>query len=242
LKWTPEGKYFFGDEPTSLDCLALGYLSLFAIPDLPVLFLHDTLQKYPDLVSYLERGKRQCFNIPSTSPVVTPPAQPVRKRRAKVARVEDDDERKNVELSDSETEDDGVELVDYDNMAIGADSTPQDSSAPGQEAYTLRTGDAPGFLERVKAVVEAVMPDIEILKGNPVVSEDERARGDGDEQIVLPTSLVTIGAGAAVVLGGLVYTGIGGFKEVGRRGSGKVDLGEAGRMLGLGSAEVPLRG
>ena len=48
--------------PSTADCLALGYLSLLLIPSLPVSFLQDTIrQRYPLLISYVERGVRDIY-------------------------------------------------------------------------------------------------------------------------------------------------------------------------------------
>lgn len=51
-----------GDSPSSLDCLALGYLSLALVPDLTSTWLRDAMRaKAPLLSAYTERMRRQCF-------------------------------------------------------------------------------------------------------------------------------------------------------------------------------------
>ncbi|KAE8148312.1 Tom37 C-terminal domain-containing protein [Aspergillus avenaceus] len=49
--------------PSSLDCLALGYLSLALVPDLPYAWLRDAMKsKAPRLTVYTERLRQQCFD------------------------------------------------------------------------------------------------------------------------------------------------------------------------------------
>ncbi|KAL1966601.1 hypothetical protein VTN77DRAFT_4012 [Rasamsonia byssochlamydoides] len=57
--------YFLSDErPSSLDALALGYLSLALVPELPYPWLRDSLKtKAPQLAQYVERMRRQCFGV-----------------------------------------------------------------------------------------------------------------------------------------------------------------------------------
>ena len=48
--------------PSSLDCLALGYLSLAMIPDLPQSWLAEGMrERYPDLCRYVEDGVQEIF-------------------------------------------------------------------------------------------------------------------------------------------------------------------------------------
>ncbi|KAJ5628908.1 Mitochondrial outer membrane transport complexTom37/metaxin [Penicillium lividum] len=50
------------DSPASLDCIALGYLSLSHIPDLSQPWLHEAMRaKAPLLSAYTERMRRRCF-------------------------------------------------------------------------------------------------------------------------------------------------------------------------------------
>ncbi|RHZ49923.1 uncharacterized protein CDV56_103815 [Aspergillus thermomutatus] len=50
------------DAPTSVDCLALGYLALILIPDLPYPFLRNAMQtKAPRLSTYTERLRQRCY-------------------------------------------------------------------------------------------------------------------------------------------------------------------------------------
>ncbi|KAL8850979.1 MAG: hypothetical protein Q9221_004062 [Calogaya cf. arnoldii] len=47
---------------TSLDCLALGYLALALVPEVPQSWLSDKMKRgYPDLCRYVEDGARECF-------------------------------------------------------------------------------------------------------------------------------------------------------------------------------------
>lgn len=58
-------QYFITNEhPTSLDCLALGYLALALIPEVPYPWLREALQtKAPLLAEYTARMREQCFGI-----------------------------------------------------------------------------------------------------------------------------------------------------------------------------------
>ena len=64
-----EKKYLLSNErPTSLDCLALGYLSLALKPEVPQSWLRDSLRKrYSSLCKYVERGIEECFSGEVTS-------------------------------------------------------------------------------------------------------------------------------------------------------------------------------
>ncbi|KAI9695216.1 MAG: hypothetical protein M1820_008788 [Bogoriella megaspora] len=68
----PSQTYLLTSHPTSLDCLALGYLSLMLSPPVPNPFLRDTLtQKYPHLADYTKRMTSLCFTdspLPWSSP------------------------------------------------------------------------------------------------------------------------------------------------------------------------------
>lgn len=56
-------RYMLSDErPSSLDCLALGYLSLALLPKLPQRWLAEGMEaRYPELCSYVRRGVEDCF-------------------------------------------------------------------------------------------------------------------------------------------------------------------------------------
>ena len=56
-------RWMLSDErPCSLDCLALGYLSLAMIPDLPQSWLAEGMrERYPDLCRYVEDGIQEVF-------------------------------------------------------------------------------------------------------------------------------------------------------------------------------------
>ena len=56
-------KYFFSNEyMSSLDCLALGYLSLAIVPEVPQTWLADTMkEKYQGLYEYMKNGVEDCF-------------------------------------------------------------------------------------------------------------------------------------------------------------------------------------
>ncbi|KAL2038264.1 hypothetical protein N7G274_008913 [Stereocaulon virgatum] len=56
-------RYFLYDrEPSSLDCLALGYLSLALVPDVPMKWLRERMEsRWPGLVAYARSGVEECF-------------------------------------------------------------------------------------------------------------------------------------------------------------------------------------
>ncbi|CAL5872642.1 uncharacterized protein PFLUO_LOCUS6908 [Penicillium psychrofluorescens] len=56
------------DRPTSLDCIALGYLSLALVPELSFPWLRDAMRtKAPRLAAYTERMRGRCFGSTATS-------------------------------------------------------------------------------------------------------------------------------------------------------------------------------
>lgn len=61
--------YFLSNErPSSLDALALGYLSLALVPELPYPWLRESLRtKAPELAQYVERMRQQCFGVVQVS-------------------------------------------------------------------------------------------------------------------------------------------------------------------------------
>ncbi|KAH8423159.1 glutathione S-transferase family protein [Aspergillus melleus] len=62
--------YLLADEAaTSLDCLALGYLSLALVPDLTHTWLRDAMvAKAPRLTAYTERLRRRCYGLGAPAP------------------------------------------------------------------------------------------------------------------------------------------------------------------------------
>lgn len=62
-------KYFLSNErPSSLDALALGYLSLALVPELPYPWLRESLRtKAPELAQYVERMRQRCFGVVQVS-------------------------------------------------------------------------------------------------------------------------------------------------------------------------------
>lgn len=65
-----EHDYLFqGSQPSSLDCLAFGYLSLLFYPAIPQAWLKETIQtKHPRIATYLRRLRQQFFNNEETKP------------------------------------------------------------------------------------------------------------------------------------------------------------------------------
>ncbi len=60
-------RYFLSNEEgemTSLDCLALGYLALALVPDVPQSWLKQMMKrKYPDLCRFVDEGARECWGL-----------------------------------------------------------------------------------------------------------------------------------------------------------------------------------
>ncbi|EMD65758.1 hypothetical protein COCSADRAFT_114916 [Bipolaris sorokiniana ND90Pr] len=65
-----KNKYLFrGDQPSSLDCLAFGYLSLLIYPPVPQAWLRETIRaKYPRIGAYVHRLHRDLFHEEEVSP------------------------------------------------------------------------------------------------------------------------------------------------------------------------------
>ena len=56
-----------GKGMTSLDCLALGYLALVLVPDVPQSWLKQMMKrKYPDLCGFVKEGARECWGLDLT--------------------------------------------------------------------------------------------------------------------------------------------------------------------------------
>lgn len=62
--------------PTSLDCLAFGYLALMLVPDLPRPWLRDTMRRrYGPLCSFVEDVRSTCFGPAATAVAALPWSQ-----------------------------------------------------------------------------------------------------------------------------------------------------------------------
>ncbi|KAL6151035.1 hypothetical protein ACJQWK_10903 [Exserohilum turcicum] len=66
-----KNKYLFGgDEASSLDCLAFGYLSLLMYPTVPQAWIRETIRtKYPRIAAYVGRLHRDLFDEEEIKPV-----------------------------------------------------------------------------------------------------------------------------------------------------------------------------
>jgi hypothetical protein len=61
---------FRGEKPSSLDCLAFGYLSLLYYPMVPQAWLRETIQtKYPRIGAYIHRLRKDFFHNHEVDPV-----------------------------------------------------------------------------------------------------------------------------------------------------------------------------
>ena len=61
---------FCGEQPSSLDCLAFGYLSLLYYPTVPQAWLRETIQtKYPRIGAYIRKLREEFFYTDEVDPV-----------------------------------------------------------------------------------------------------------------------------------------------------------------------------
>jgi len=61
---------FRGEQPSSLDCLAFGYLSLLYFPTVPQAWLRETIQtKYPRIGAYIRKLRKEFFYTDEVDPV-----------------------------------------------------------------------------------------------------------------------------------------------------------------------------
>lgn len=57
-----QGRFLVGDKPTTLDCLAIGYLGLALFPDLPSPWLANTIRKeFPQLAAFVHDMQKMFF-------------------------------------------------------------------------------------------------------------------------------------------------------------------------------------
>jgi len=81
-----QSRFFISSQPTSLDCLALGYLSLALLPDLPSPWLSNCMRKkFPQLCAFVHDAQRLFFGGPATltDACLTPESDEERERRAR---------------------------------------------------------------------------------------------------------------------------------------------------------------
>jgi sorting and assembly machinery component 37 len=81
-----QSRFFISSQPTSLDCLALGYLSLALLPDLPSPWLSSCMRKkFPQLCAFVHDAQRMFFGGPVTltDACLTPESEEERERRVR---------------------------------------------------------------------------------------------------------------------------------------------------------------
>lgn len=211
--------------PSTLDCLALGHLALFLLPDVPLPFLSTTLkEKYPALTDYVRRDVKRSYGG-TVRPEDARLGKKVRGRAGKDNKVateggEDDDD------SDSE-----AELHHYTNMHIGSGDVPV--VLPWRTADPASTFSTVGLV--LRETIEGVPVLGELMKPDPMIREGASSvpsYGTG----VLPL-VAGLGLGVAALAGAVVWSGAFGLGDKGPSGaSGERlrDLGETGNLLGLG--------
>ncbi|MCJ1435942.1 hypothetical protein MMC27_005318 [Xylographa pallens] len=219
-----EGSYLLSQQrPSSLDCLALGYLALFVVPSVPHPFLATTLkEKYPTLTLYVRRGIKQCYGG--------------------VVKLED--ARPGIELSNikDEDEDEDIDLSTYNNMDIGS----------GDVKLPWRDASPTSPLQNVGIVLREAVDGIPVLgpllKSDPVQhSSPTEDSATNTTSSPIPTSLLStllaVGAGVVAIGGAVLYTGglgLGSGEDRAYDGNTVrktrlADMGEAGEVLAMGS-------
>ncbi|MCJ1377234.1 hypothetical protein MMC17_000326 [Xylographa soralifera] len=212
-----EESYLLGPHrPSSLDCLALGYLALFLIPSVPHPFLSTTLkEKYPRLAQYVRRGIKQCYGG--------------------VVKLED--ARPGTESPNIKDEDEDVDLSTYNNMDIGSGDVKLPWRDPPPSSHLENVGLV------LREAVDGIPGLGPLLKSDPIEhspSTEDSAINTTSSTSLLST-LLAVGAGVIAIGGAVLYTGglgLGGAEDGMDRGAKKTrlaDMGEAGEVLAMGS-------
>ena len=209
--------------PSALDCLAIGYLALFLLPEVPIPFLATSLkEKYPNLADYVRDGVRRCYGG-------------VGKTEDARSRLHIESPRaKSLDLDNSDEDEEGLELAQYGNMDIGGGEVPV--VLPWRDAPPSSVLESVGLVlrdavEGVPLLGDLVKPDTIIHCQNPVK--------DNGGQGYLPV-VTGLGVGIAAIAAAVVWTGELGagdnLRRNDRRGEGARlrDMGETGDLLAFG--------
>lgn len=211
--------------PSTLDCLALGYLALFLLPEVPLPFLSTKLkEKYPSLADYIRRDAKRCYG------------EMIRPEDARVGKKVRGRVGGNTMVGgkgEDEESDEEAELHHYTNMHIGSGDVPV--------ALPWRTAEAASPLSNVGLILQETVREVPVLGG--VLKPDPILRGGvssapNNGMGVLPV-VAGLGLGVAAIAGAVVWGGgfgLGsGGGEGGRESAERLrDLGETGDLLGLG--------
>lgn len=204
--------YFFSETSmSSLDCLALGYLSLALIPQLSHPWLHETLKpKFSALAVYAERVSQKCFQTPVnvSNALVNVKEQAKESPHGKGATPHASSLPWQAPARAS------MSTIGYTVLQNMADSTP-----------ILKQFRAN---ERLKqAATDAELGDLESKQLEAIAKAMRR------EQY---SQIVTVATGISAFIGYLFYTGIVSLPKR-EESDEKPDFGEAGELLGInGSA------
>ncbi|MCJ1311099.1 hypothetical protein MMC25_004769 [Agyrium rufum] len=221
----PANSWFLNTQNmTSLDCLALAYLSLSLIPTMPQAFLADALRKdYPLLCGFVDRGIKRCFGA---EPIhtedallhVTPSPSP-----SSLGTDDEDDE-----------EDAGFE--DYENMDVGAEKRVLPWRAPERATSVEMLGVVAGQVIRAVPGMEKLARSN--IPGMSDLATEEKGLTAATAGYFVLGAIGAVAAGVVALLypetlgvAGWDIPGFAGGKRDGRRGL--ADMGEAGAMLSV---------
>ena len=211
--------------PSTLDCLTIGYLALFLLPEVPIPFLATSLkEKYPNLADYVRDGVRRCYG----------------------GAIKSDDARSglhvqsvqatNHDVDNSDEDDEDLELAQYENMDTGSRQVPVELL--WRNAAPLSVLESVGLV--LRDAVEGVPLFGDLVKPDTIVHSQGPAE-DTKGQRYLP-AVAGLGVGIAAIAATAVWSGVLGAggnslsRTDERRGHGArlKDMGETGDLLAFG--------
>ena len=210
--------------PSTLDCLAIGYLALFLLPEVPIPFLATSLkEKYPNLADYVRDGVKRCYG------------GAVKSEDARSGLRIESVRAKNLEPDNSD-EDEGLELAQYENMDIGSGQAPV--VLPWRDAAPSSVLESVGLV--LRDAVEGVPLLGDLVKSDTIMHSQSPVEDNGGQRYF---PVVTgLGVGIAVIAATVVWSGVSGAggnslrRTNGRRDEGArlEDMGETGDLLAFG--------
>ncbi|KAI9706680.1 MAG: hypothetical protein M1836_003690 [Candelina mexicana] len=211
-----EKRFFFSNSrPSSLDCLALGYLSLALYPKLPQAWLARTMrEKFGRLCDYVEDLRQSCFggDVSVEDALLSHPRETLMDSEKEVPKAQPT--KRESTLPWVAPPPAGIVSISSFLLESIADSVPisKDLRAASRlRNYTSSDTQSTTLNQPLDALADSRRPN-------------------------LAAQLLTVAAGASVAFAGLVYTGLvtlpslAGKEEESRKG-GLEDMGEAGESL-----------